>query len=969
MTTSARRNVQLCTLGRLDIENADATHRSRRALALLALAAVAKSAGIDRDRAVAFLWPDRDDERAANSFRQTLHLIRREFGDDAILYEGGRLKLNPTIWSVDLWELEHAAHTGDIQRVATLYTGDFLDGFYVAGLGEFQHWVDSERERIKRSVVEATKRLAERAASAGDHASAIRRWREVVSYDALSSNSALGLIRALVAAGDRTGALEFGRAYEALIRSELETEPDDEVTEHLTRLRHAPSEHRSPHLERSRDRSLVMLVQSPPAIFDRAANERERPREQMRGAFSAVSRIAAVVVSALLLIIFAAGARLWSVASLSHGTSPDIVAVLPFRVDDASDSAVSIAVASLVSTDLDGAGALRSIPMGAVTSAIHRRSRGTNAAVSPSDAARIAQEVGAGVVVLGDVVHRGNRLRIALSLHDTRAREGLGDQIVVEGDVDGLLELVDEAATRILAERYRSPATRLTRDAASSTHSLPAIKAYLRGEAAFRSGEYAGAADAFREATLADTGFALAYYRLTVVGNWCGRDATAEHAIERALRFSDHLDDHDRRLLAAYATWRNGHSAIAEPLYRAILDDYPDDAEAWFQLGEMLFHSNPLRGASATEARPAFERLLAIDAGNLEALVHLARIAALDGRIRDAAALEQRVIRVAKTPEAIDAAALRAFSLVDRPSVRHVTRDVERTNAGARGSGSALAVAIDLDDVLGTADFARALLDRSLSPMSRAFGFRLLAHAMLGQGHWNDSRVHLDSAMALEPGPAVKQLSLSATLPFVSIGRDELIHLRDIVTTWKPSSPSDTSASNRNELDPQLRLHRIGLLSIRIGDLATARTAAAQLETDMASGRAVRLTNTLAKSLRAHIAAAEGLPAQALLDLDAADWEGAADTFAAEAADRYFRATLLEVVGRSREAARWYASMAQRAAYELPYLAPAQLRLAVIERSNGNDVAARAHEARAAELWRHADVGVRAAASMMPSLR
>ena len=53
--------------------------------------------------------------------------------------------------------------------------------------------------------------------------------------------------------------------------------------------------------------------------------------------------------------------------------------------------------------------------------------------------------------------------------------------------------------------------------------------------------------------------------------------------------------------------------------------------------------------------------------------------------------------------------------------------------------------------------------------------------------------------------------------------------------------------------------------------------------------------------------------------------------------------------------------IAERAVYELPYLAPAQMRLAGIARANGDLDAAKLHAARAEELWRDADAAVRVA--------
>ena len=104
MTYSPRKPIYLSTFGTLSIgASADASTRSRRALALLALAAAGGPNGADREGIVSLLWPDSDADRAANSFRQILHGIRRDLGDGTIVYEGGSLKLNPSVVSVDLW--------------------------------------------------------------------------------------------------------------------------------------------------------------------------------------------------------------------------------------------------------------------------------------------------------------------------------------------------------------------------------------------------------------------------------------------------------------------------------------------------------------------------------------------------------------------------------------------------------------------------------------------------------------------------------------------------------------------------------------------------------------------------------------------------------------------------------------------------------------------------------------------------
>jgi tetratricopeptide (TPR) repeat protein len=634
--------------------------------------------------------------------------------------------------------------------------------------------------------------------------------------------------------------------------------------------------------------------------------------------------------------------------------------VLPFYAYDPADSSLRTSLAATLSANLDGAGRLRSAPTASVVAALHSVSSNVTTPVSLTTAQRAAKKVGAGVIVTGEIVRRGSGVRLSLALHDDHG-VAIGEHVVVDTDSDRVLQAIDDVTGQLVAQRYRLANEHLTRAALRSTRSVEAVKSYLAGELALRDGRYVDAVDEFEHATAADSQFALAYYRLAVAADWSGRAWLSRRGTQLAVRYSDHLDDRDRRLVIGYAAFGDGHGAVAEHTYRSIIDDYPDDSEAWFQLGEVLFHTNPLRGESATAARPAFERLLTLDPDNLEAIIHLARIASLQARQIDADALEHRALKLANAPRALEQRAFRAYALADRPGVRRVSRDLERAAPAKFGDATLLGIAVDADDVFGTERFARALVDESISPSSRAFGLRLLAHTSIAQGRWVDARAQLDTAMTLDRDLAIGQLSLVATMPFVPIERLELERIRDMVRDWRPT-PDSTSGdeSMRDGMCDLLRLHRLGLLSVRLGDFESARRAAAMLEMYVSPARTRRYAYTLAQSIRSHVSAEQGHLTEALAALDAADWEGPAMLFAAEAADRFFRASLLESLGRTAEAVKWYSSIAERAAYELPYLAPAQLRLAGMAQATGDARAARAATERVEQLWGRADAAFRA---------
>src|SRR6185503_9602755 len=71
----------------------------------------------------------------------------------------------------------------------------------------------------------------------GDHADAVRWWRKLAGQDPLNGRLTVGLMRALVAAGDRVGAIEQASIYEVLIEEEVELPPDRAVVAFAERLR------------------------------------------------------------------------------------------------------------------------------------------------------------------------------------------------------------------------------------------------------------------------------------------------------------------------------------------------------------------------------------------------------------------------------------------------------------------------------------------------------------------------------------------------------------------------------------------------------------------------------------------------------------------------------------------------------------------------------------------------------------
>ena len=223
---------RLVTFGCLGIEadnGAPPPHLGPPRLALLAVLAAAGHRGMSREKLTALFWPDSDEERARHSLRQNLYALRAGLGRDAVRSVGSSLTLDETVVTADVTDFRAALVSGDRERAVSLAHGPFLDGFYLQGASGFERWVEEERGRLTKETVAALLVLATAATRAKQHDAAAEWWGHLTQRDPVNGRFALEYLRALAARGDRAAALAFARRHEAVVRRELQTEPDPEV--------------------------------------------------------------------------------------------------------------------------------------------------------------------------------------------------------------------------------------------------------------------------------------------------------------------------------------------------------------------------------------------------------------------------------------------------------------------------------------------------------------------------------------------------------------------------------------------------------------------------------------------------------------------------------------------------------------------------------------------------------------------
>lgn len=230
------------TLGTLSITEGDrllaGSLAQPRRQALLAVLARAGERGVSRERLLALFWPDLPEERARPNLAQALYAIRRDLGGDETITGITDLRLDAQLVPSDVVQFERACQRGEWQAAVALYSGPFLDGVVLAGLDEFNRWADTERAALAHRQGEALEKLA---TASSDPVTAAGWWRRLAAHEPYSGRIALRLMQALVATGDRAGAIRHSQIHAELLRQELDTAPDPDVTDFAERLRQAPA--------------------------------------------------------------------------------------------------------------------------------------------------------------------------------------------------------------------------------------------------------------------------------------------------------------------------------------------------------------------------------------------------------------------------------------------------------------------------------------------------------------------------------------------------------------------------------------------------------------------------------------------------------------------------------------------------------------------------------------------------------
>jgi serine/threonine-protein kinase len=337
-------------------------------------------------------------------------------------------------------------------------------------------------------------------------------------------------------------------------------------------------------------------------------------------------------VAAAVILVLAGALALWRVTR--GGAAPidaNLVAVLPFRVAGADPALHYLreGMIDLLAAKLTGEGGPRAADPRTVTAAFRRAGGDDATDLSQQQATAMARGIGAGQALLGAVVGSATHVTMSATVVTVPSGETRA-QASVEGRADSLPALVDALTAQLL---LRGAGVAAQREASLTTQSLPALKAYLAGQRAYRRGDYDSAAVHYSNAVGHDSGFVLAEFGLLLSYGWGAPVRDVGRVRQLAWDGRDRISPRERALLEAFVGPRFPEPAFQADMLEArerVVTQYGDVADAWYLLADIYFHMGRYLGHRdwTDRAAAAFERAVALDSAFAGVLSHLINLAA-----------------------------------------------------------------------------------------------------------------------------------------------------------------------------------------------------------------------------------------------------------------------------------------------------------------------------------------------------
>ncbi len=342
-----------------------------------------------------------------------------------------------------------------------------------------------------------------------------------------------------------------------------------------------------------------------------------------------------LAVAAFMLVLAGVGIRfrhelLATPPGRQEATPALSVAFLPLRnaSGDPSMDWLGSSVAEILGTDIGQSSQLRTVPSDRLHQTLQDLRVGPDSHLDDATLRRVASFTNANVIVWGQYVRLGNRLRLDLTLQDLKNDRTLPIKAEAANESE-LGATVDRIAQSVRTGLSLSADVVQELQASAfkpSTSSIAALRAYNQGLDFLRHGKSLEAQQALAAATNDDPQFALAFSKLAQAYANLGYGDQAEQASRRAVELSGSLPPAEKYQIMAEHARSTKDFAKAIEAYRNLAKVLPQDTDVEYALARLYEDTR-----STDKAREQYEKLLKRDPNYVDALLGMGRVQLLRG--------------------------------------------------------------------------------------------------------------------------------------------------------------------------------------------------------------------------------------------------------------------------------------------------------------------------------------------------
>ncbi|MEM7033059.1 MAG: tetratricopeptide repeat protein [Chloroflexota bacterium] len=203
-----------------------------------------------RDFVADLLWESRSTQQALSNLRTVLTRLRKQAGESLLVSRKSLALTSESQQQVDSATLlqtlatftavESAEKAQALQTSLDAYQGHFLADFYLADAPQFDKWVLSTREHIRRQVIAAYDKLVQYTHTFGNTEDTVRVVRRWLQIDHLDEAAHSRLIQLLLEDGQTHVAQTHYNHYAELLHTELSVAPSGEIKALLKNVPQTP---------------------------------------------------------------------------------------------------------------------------------------------------------------------------------------------------------------------------------------------------------------------------------------------------------------------------------------------------------------------------------------------------------------------------------------------------------------------------------------------------------------------------------------------------------------------------------------------------------------------------------------------------------------------------------------------------------------------------------------------------------